>query len=418
MFQILPLILLLSINVNIDVDAFAPPLPPGLRLQHQHQHQHHKDCFEHQSPYSYLSATNENAEHRELYGEHNIHRVSSPLSTPSSIHSTNGSYDNTGKNINISTSTNSRISPAIINSTSASRKQFLSNLISATSFSLIALPSTTLFPQQAMATYIDPKTKINLPSIGEIEEAIPSNWDDIDNPFIDSNSKNKNTNIDSTLFTRLDNTNDSIFYNEPRFVEHIDENAVSIIEEYISKNTLGKNMDVLDLCSSWTSHISTQTKDKLNLQRVAGLGMNEQELKSNNVLTDYTVMNLNMKKSTDKNQIEPLPYDDCTFDVVLCQLSIDYLIYPLEVMTEVGRVLKKGGKVVILFSNRLFLQKAVGLWTGADDIDHAFIVGSYLFFSDGNFDTNSIAAKDLSKRNKKGMIVGDPLYVVSAMKKR
>jgi hypothetical protein len=45
-----------------------------------------------------------------------------------------------------------------------------------------------------------------------------------------------------------------------------------------------------------------------------------------------------------------------------------------------GRVLKPGGKVHIIFSNRLFLSKAVALWTGADDIDHAFTVGSYLHF--------------------------------------
>ena len=85
-------------------------------------------------------------------------------------------------------------------------------------------------------------------------------------------------------------------------------------------------------------------------------------------------------------------------------------------MNEIGRVLKKGGQVDIIFSNRLFLQKAVGLWTGADDIDHAFIVASYLYFSNGGFDTKSIQAKDLSSRNRKGMIVGDPVYVVSARK--
>jgi hypothetical protein len=80
-----------------------------------------------------------------------------------------------------------------------------------------------------------------------------------------------------------------------------------------------------------------------------------------------------------------------------------------------GRVLKPGGKVHIIFSNRLFLSKAVALWTGADDIDHAFTVGSYLHFCQGGFE--QIAARDLSVRNgREKMIVGDPLYVVTALK--
>ena len=226
----------------------------------------------------------------------------------------------------------------------------------------------------------------------------------------------------------MDNSNDFLFYNEPRFVEHIDDNAVSIVTDYISNDVFRKpnlnhnpsnkntnSIDVLDLCSSWTSHFTPQTKDAFNIKRVAGLGMNELELQKNNVLTDYTVMNLNEKTNGNKSSIQ-LPYDDSSFDVVLCQLSIDYLIYPIEVMNEIGRVLKKGGRLDIIFSNRLFLQKAVGLWTGADDVDHAFIVASYLYFSNGGFDTKSIQAKDLSSRNRKGMIVGDPVYVVSARK--
>ena len=115
----------------------------------------------------------------------------------------------------------------------------------------------------------------------------------------------------------------------------------------------------------------------------------------------------------DLNKDSPkIPYDDASFDKVLCQLSIDYLTRPLDVMREVSRVLKTNGKVAILFSNRLFIQKAVGLWTGADDIDHAYTVGAYLHYSGGKFD--DIKAKDLSQRKGK-LVVGDPLYVVTAV---
>lgn len=310
--------------------------------------------------------------------------------------------------------------PAPLTQAVASRKQFISDLIMSSMSITTSTFALTSSSQPAMATYIDPKTKINFPFIHEIEEAIPSNWDDIDNPFISSSTSKTDiiTESSSELFDRLDNTNDFIFYTEPRFVEHVDKNAVSILQDYIQKSILKPNMDVLDLCSSWTSHITPQTKEQLTLKRVAGLGMNELELKRNEVLTEYTVMNLNERKGrgdTGSSGIR-MPYDDSSFDVVLCQLSIDYLIYPLEVMKEVGRVLKKGGQIVILFSNRLFLQKAVGLWAGADDIDHAFIVGSYLYYCNGGFVPSSIQAKDLSIRNKKGMIIGDPVYVVTSRK--
>lgn len=111
-----------------------------------------------------------------------------------------------------------------------------------------------------------------------------------------------------------------------------------------------------------------------------------------------------------------LPYGDNAFDTVLCQLSIDYLTKPMDVLKEVSRVLKPGGSVHILISNRLFLSKAVGLWTGADDLDHAYYVACYLYFCGGDF--VNMQAKDLStRRGRDQRIVGDPMYVVTAKKR-
>ena len=300
-------------------------------------------------------------------------------------------------------------SEEISSSGSSNRKQFLQRAVGVAVTAPISLSLTLQKPHAAQATYIDPKTKINLPSVGEIEQAIPADWGKVDNPFIPINGNG--IDVKSSDFNRLNNADDAIFYKDPRFVEHVDENAVNAMKCYIQNDVLSNDTpDVLDLCSSWTSHIDLQTKDKLNIRRVAGLGMNEEELKANTVLSDYSVLDLN------SNPDVKLPYLDATFDVVLCQLSIDYLIYPLDVIKEVGRVLKKGGKVEILFSNRLFLEKAVGIWTGADDIDHAYFVASYVYFSNGGFQPTSIQAKDLSTRNKKGFVIGDPMYVVTATK--
>lgn len=275
--------------------------------------------------------------------------------------------------------------------------KFLANGVGAS----VVLPS---FVSPALAMYTDPNSKILLPSEGEIQSSLPTTWDKDDNPFVD---------LDKSSFSRLDETPDTKFYQDPRFTEHVDEQAVQSMTNFIASNdVLKENDSVLDMCSSWTSHISPSTKAKYNLERVAGLGMNEEELKSNSILNnDYTAVDLNTKPDV------KLPYDDESFNVVLCQLSIDYLIHPLNIMREVGRILKPGGKVIIIFSNRLFLQKAVGLWTGKDDVDHVYTVASYLnYCQDGLF--TKIMARDLSVREKKKgrggerMVVGEPLYAV------
>lgn len=198
---------------------------------------------------------------------------------------------------------------------------------------------TLLLPLSANAMITDPKTGVALPSPGEIESAIPSDWTDFDNPFTDGDYKSQ--------FARLDSTPDSLFYFDPRFVEHVDENAVKLLTNYISKDAIIRPDDtVLDLCSSWTSHIdSAVIKPKI----VVGLGMNERELEANPSLTSWNYQDLNANPK--------LPYPDSSFSVVLCQLSIDYLTQPLAVLKEVGRVLQPGGTVHILFSNRLFLSK-------------------------------------------------------------
>ena len=240
----------------------------------------------------------------------------------------------------------------------------------------------------------DPKTGILLPSEGEIASAIPSEYSEDDNPAGKS-------------FARLDSASDGIFYEDPRFVEHVDAQAVQSMTQYIS-SLLKPGDSVLDLCSSWTSHIDPESAK--GLRRVAGLGMNAEELRSNHILTDWTVQDLNSNRNV------KLPYEDGSFDVVLIQLSIDYLLYPVEVASELFRVLAKGGRVAILYSNRLFIQKAVGWWSGSDDFDRTYVVGSYLYF--GGFPLSGIKAEDLSTR-KKGrdrLIDGDPLYVVTGMK--
>ncbi len=290
---------------------------------------------------------------------------------------------------------------SLASAVSSRRTLFVSAVCSGLSF--FGLPPAS----PSLASTADPRTGILLPSEGEIESSIPKTWENDDG----------GPEYDTSSFSRLDPSPDAVFYSEPRFVEHVDERAAGGMTNYVSDRLLHRGDSVLDLCSSWTSHIRPGRASELGLARVAGLGMNARELEANPSLTEWTVMDLN-GGATGGAKVPRLPYDDASFDVVLIQLSVDYLIRPLEVMKEASRVLRGGGRIAVLFSNRLFLSKAVGLWTGSDDVDHAYTVGSYLHYCGGGFE--NIQAEDLSTRKRRGggerVIVGDPLYVVTATK--
>ena len=121
-------------------------------------------------------------------------------------------------------------------------------------------------------------------------------------------------------FKRADESDDSIFYEYPKFCYHIDESAVQALTNFYEKTF--KNWDnpsILDICASHVSHFPlniAETSDK----RV-GLGMNKTELSQNPQLTDYV--------QKDLNKDFKLPFDDCSFDIVTNVVSIEYLNKPI-----------------------------------------------------------------------------------------
>jgi ubiquinone/menaquinone biosynthesis C-methylase UbiE len=188
---------------------------------------------------------------------------------------------------------------------------------------------------------------------------------------------------------RLDNSSDDVFYTEPRFVTHIDDRAIELLTDYYKQEmtTLqqGKDkLDVLDLCSSWISHLPTEG---VKYGNVVGVGMNEKELLANKQLTDYIVQDLNQQPSLSH-------LEDNSFDVICNVVSVDYLTKPLEVFKEMHRVLRPGGISLMSFSNRCFPTKAVAMWLQADDIGRLTIVASYYHYSS---EWKSIEALDLKE---------------------
>uniref|UniRef100_A0A2P2JXL8 Uncharacterized protein MANES_03G032700 n=1 Tax=Rhizophora mucronata TaxID=61149 RepID=A0A2P2JXL8_RHIMU len=83
-------------------------------------------------------------------------------------------------------------------------------------------------------------------------------------------------------FQRFDESPDSLFYEAPRFVTHIDDPAIAALTKYYSLVFPPSDIpgvSILDMCSSWVSHFPKGYKQ----DRVVGLGMNEEELKQNPV---------------------------------------------------------------------------------------------------------------------------------------
>jgi len=171
-------------------------------------------------------------------------------------------------------------------------------------------------------------------------------------------------------FRREDESDDDVFYSEPRLITHVDDDFIEALKSHYKKVfALYPQARILDICSSWVSHYP-ETK---TWSHVSITGMNEYELKNNAQADDYTVRNLNITPA--------LPYEDGSFDIVTCTVSFDYLNKPLEVMKEVARVLKPGGAVILSTSNRCFPSKAVNIWLRTNDMEHILIYGSYIHYT-------------------------------------
>lgn len=200
--------------------------------------------------------------------------------------------------------------------------------------------------------------------------------------------------------TRWDEADDAIFYDTPRFVQHIDDRAQEALAKHYH-HVLTEGADVLDLCSSWVSHFPPESLGP-KLGTVVGLGMSELELTRNKRLSRYVVQDLNTTPT--------LPLEDASFDFVVNAVSIDYLNRPLEVCTDIKRVLRPGGMAVMAFSNRCFPTKAVQVWLDKSETARLEVVATY--FHCAGFEPDKISAFDITDR-----VNGhDPMYIVCATK--
>eukprot|EP00591_Stephanopyxis_turris_P009290 CAMPEP_0195512200 /NCGR_PEP_ID=MMETSP0794_2-20130614/4238_1 /TAXON_ID=515487 /ORGANISM="Stephanopyxis turris, Strain CCMP 815" /LENGTH=267 /DNA_ID=CAMNT_0040639929 /DNA_START=225 /DNA_END=1028 /DNA_ORIENTATION=+ len=241
---------------------------------------------------------------------------------------------------------------------------------------------------------------------------------------------------------RKDESDDSDFYSKPRFQRHVDEWALLSLKSFYRDEILSissikeqngdkREVDILDLCSSWISHLPTDNEpNPPPMGVVAGVGMNMEELEANPQLNSWHVQDLN------QDAILKQTFDDESFDLILNTCSVDYLTNPKEVFEEMHRVLRPGGVALVSFSNRCFPTKAVKCWVDSDDVGRMGIVSKYYHYSAS---WRSIEALDVRLRRSfetvaefvqdpesvlrwfaicifRGTWKNDPIYVVKAVK--
>ncbi len=203
-------------------------------------------------------------------------------------------------------------------------------------------------------------------------------------------------------FARSNEQADTDFYERSRLVSHVDARARAAIAALYDR-LLKPDMEVLDLMSSWQSHLPEAMR-----LRIIGLGLNEEELRRNTQLTDYIVHDLNSRPR--------LPFGDGVFDAVICNLSVEYLVRPFEIFAEIARILRPGGLHVQTFSHRWFPPKVIRIWTQLAEFERVGLVLEYFLCSGAftNLETYSCRGwpRPSTDRYYPQLLHSDPVFAV------
>lgn len=203
--------------------------------------------------------------------------------------------------------------------------------------------------------------------------------------------------------SKMDPSDDALFYDSPRFVTHVDEGFITQLTA-LYRDRIPENARVFDMMSSWISHLPTDR----TYAHVEGHGLNTEELARNKQLDHYFVQNL--------NENQTLPLADKSFDAVLNTVSVQYIQYPEKIFAEVYRVLKPGGIAIFSFSNRMFYQKAIAAWRDGSEASRVDLVRKYFDAIEGfgNIQTIANVSEASVVLKMLGMGGGDPFYAVIA----
>jgi SAM-dependent methyltransferase len=200
---------------------------------------------------------------------------------------------------------------------------------------------------------------------------------------------------------------DALFYAAPRLVGHVDSLASRFLSEEYGRK-LPEGARILDLMSSVHSHLPEGRR-----YRVTGLGLSLEEMEANPLLEERVVHDL--------NRLPDPPFDESSFEAVICSLSYEYLTRPQEAVAGAARVLAPGGVLLVGLSNRWFPPKVTRLWTCLHEFERVGLVLEHLCQegSFGDFSTLSVRGwpRPVEDRHFGRVRVSDPVYVIAAVKK-
>ena len=165
--------------------------------------------------------------------------------------------------------------------------------------------------------------------------------------------------------SKIDQEDDLIFYSTPKLVHHLDNSFRERLTN-LYREELNKDYIVLDLMSSWVSHLP----DEVRYKRVIIHGLNKVELQKNKRADQSWIQDLNK----DFN----IPLADKTIDATLIVAGWQYLQYPELITKELTRIVKDKGKIIVSFTNRAFWHKSPNIWTYSSDFARLNYVCSIL----------------------------------------
>ncbi len=200
---------------------------------------------------------------------------------------------------------------------------------------------------------------------------------------------------------KIDFTDDNLFYLQPRYVHHLSLSFRTRLTKLYSEYLYSHHV-VLDLMSSWVSHLPTNIRFK----KVIGHGMNSSELSANNRLDSFWVQNL--------NKTQNIPIEDSTVDICLIVAGWQYLQYPENVTLELSRIIKSDSLLIISFTNRAFWTKSPNIWSNSSEDRRIEYVSSVLS------DNGWIVQKIINERTFDNKLFGlysresDPFFSVIA----
>jgi len=202
---------------------------------------------------------------------------------------------------------------------------------------------------------------------------------------------------------RIDDADDGLHYKEANLQDTFDSASGKQLAGLYSKY-IHPGSHVLDMMCGAQSYLP----DDIDSLHVTGMGLNEEELKANSQLTDFVIHNVN--KAT------VLPFDDNTFDTIIFTAAVEYLVDPETSFSELKRITKPGGHIIVTFTDHWNTLKSILLWPELHPFERLGMVLDYFSATKGFATLHTETIQGLLRpdddryANKK--LYADPVFAV------